>query len=399
MLPLMVARPDLMLSEGFRSAIVYHSLAKRERLMGKLGGKVDAVFADIDMLKHPGAALLVMDHDEIVYRKCYGLADLETHRPITADTSFYLASISKQFTAMAIMLLAEQGRLSFDDRLLAYFPRFPSWGAEITLRHMLHHTSGLPDYFALFKPPEADELNLARDMSGVTNGDVLERTMASAGPEFPVGTKYAYGGTSYVLLAMIVAMVSGQSFADFLKANVFDPLGMKHTVVYDASRPARHKLAHGYWQEKGQFERWDYPLLNAGDGGLFSTIDDLFLWDQALNTERLVPKAGLERAFTSGTTNDGAPVGYGFGWYTNVFPYLSDTERKQLLGLGGPGLRHVAHGGSLITYYNYMFRLLDSRRTIIVLTNRGPIAPASEPGGFAGPRVRANQVAAILFGD
>jgi hypothetical protein len=94
---------------------------------------------------------------------------------------------------------------------------------------------------------------------------------------------------------------------------------------------------------------------------LFSTIDGLFLWDQALNTERLVPKAALERAFTSGTTNDGTPVGYGFGWYTNVFPYLSDTERKQLLALGGPGLRHVAHGGSLITYYNFMLRLFDSR--------------------------------------
>jgi len=126
--------------------------------------RVDAVFADMDKSGHPGAVLLVIDHDEIVYREGYGLADLETQRPITADTSFYLASIAKQFTAMAIMLLAEQGKLSFDDHLLTYFPQFPSWGAEITLRHMLHHTSGLPDYFALFKPPEADELNNARDM-------------------------------------------------------------------------------------------------------------------------------------------------------------------------------------------------------------------------------------------
>jgi len=363
--------------------------------------RVDAVFADMDKPGHPGAVLLVIDHDEIVYREGYGLADLETQRPITADTSFYLASIAKQFTAMAIMLLAEQGKLSFDDHLLTYFPQFPSWGAEITLRHMLHHTSGLPDYFALFKPPEADELNIARDMMGVTNEDVLERAMALAGPEFPAGRKYAYRGTSYVLLAMIAAMVSGQSFAGFLKADVFDQLGMKHTVVYDASRPARHKLARGYWQEKGQFERWDYPLLNAGDGGLFSTIDDLFLWDQALNTQRLVPKAALEHAFTSGTTNDDTPVGYGFGWYTNVFPYLSDTERKQLLALGGPGLRHAAHGGSLVAYYNYIIRFLDTQRTIIVLTNRGPIAPASEPHrhpGIPGPRVRAHRVAEILFG-
>src|SRR5262249_44134597 len=112
--------------------------------------RVDAVFADMDMPQHPGAALLVIDHDEIVYTKCYGLPDLETQQPITPDSSFYLASIAKQFTAMAIMLLAEQRKLNFEDRLPAYFPQFPSWGAEITLRHLLHHTSGLPNYFNFF---------------------------------------------------------------------------------------------------------------------------------------------------------------------------------------------------------------------------------------------------------
>jgi CubicO group peptidase (beta-lactamase class C family) len=201
---------------------------------------------------------------------------------------------------------------------------------------------------------------------------------------------------------MIVSIVSGQSFADFLKTNIFDPLGMKHTVVYDASRPARHRLAHGYWEEKGQFERWDYPLLTAGDGGLFSTLDDLFLWDQALNTEDLVPKAALEQAFTSGATNDGTPVGYGFGWFTNVISYLSAAEREQLLALGGASLRLVAHGGSLFTYCNYITRLLGTQRTIIVLTNRGPIAPASEPRGhpgIPGPRIRAHKIAEILFSD
>jgi CubicO group peptidase (beta-lactamase class C family) len=107
----------------------------------------------------------------------------------------------------------------------------------------------------------------------------------------------------------------------------------------------RHKLAHGYLKEEDQFERWDYPMLTAGDGGLFSTLDDLFHWDQALNAELLVPKA---KAFTSGTTDDGVPVGYGFGWITNVFPYCNAAEREQLLALGGAGLRHVAHGGSCV---------------------------------------------------
>jgi CubicO group peptidase (beta-lactamase class C family) len=199
---------------------------------------------------------------------------------------------------------------------------------------------------------------------------------------------------------MIVSIVSGQSFAGFLKANVFDPLGMRHTVAYDQSRPLRHKLAHGYWQEKDRFERWDYPMLTVGDGGLFSTLDDMFVWDQALNTERLVSRGALEQAFTSGKTNDGTPVDYGFGWYTDVSSFLSADEREQLRSLG-PDLRYVAHGGSCVAYFNYIIRLLDTRRTILVLTNCGPITPVSQLhlGGIPSPRIRAHQVAGILFGD
>lgn len=361
--------------------------------------RVDAVFADMDMPQHPGAALLVVDHDEIVYRKSYGLADLETQRPITADTSFYLGSISKAFTGMAIMLLAEYERLTYDDRLSAFFPQLPSWSAEISVLHLLHHTSGLPEYVPLFSTSEAIP-ELTREITGVTNEAVFERAMDLTGPQFPVGTQYAYSGMGYVLLAMIVATVSGQSFADFLKARIFDPLGMKHTVAYDQSRPTRHKLAHGYLQEKEQFERWDYPMLTVGDGGLFSTLDDLFLWDQALNTERLVPKVALEQAFTSGTTNDGTPVDYGFGWYTNVFPIVSASEREQLCALGAD-LRYVAHGGGCVAYWNYIIRLLDTRRTILVLTNCGPITPVAQlhRGGIPSPRIRAHQVAGIVFAD
>lgn len=338
--------------------------------------RVDAVFADVDVQQHPGGALLVIDHDEIIYRKCYGLADLETRRPITADSSFYLASIAKPLTALAVMLLADQRKLNYEDHLLAYLPQFPVWGAEIRLRHLLHHTSGLPEYFPLFASGSSSDpiAVFTRDLNGATNEAVLERVMDVAGLDFPAGAKHIYCNTNYVLLAMIAAIASGQCFADFLKANVFDPLGMKHTLVYDASRPALHKLVQGYVGEKGQFQRWDYPLLTSGDGGMFSTLEDLFLWDQVLHTERLVPKAALERAFTSGTTDDGTPIDYGFGWMTNVYP----------------GLRHVAHGGSLGAYNNYIIRFLDSRRTIVLLTNHRAVP---------GPRIRAHQVADILFSD
>jgi CubicO group peptidase (beta-lactamase class C family) len=367
-------------------------------LSSALVDRVDAVFADMEKPQHPGAALLAIDHGEIVCRKCYGLADVETQRPVTPDSSFYLASISKPFVAMAIMMLVHEGRLRYDDRLPAFFPQLPSWGGEISVRHLLHHTSGLPGYVQFFSS-SAGIPEWTREINGVTNEAVLERAMNLAGPEFPAGAQYAYSGMGYVLLAMIVAAVSHQSCAGFLKARIFDPLGMKNTVAYDQSRPVRHRLAHGYLQGKDRFERWDYPMLTVGDGGLFSTLDDLFLWDQALNTERLVSKAALEQAFTSGKTNDGTPVDYGFGWYTNVSAFVTAAEREQLRSLGAD-LRYVAHGGGCVAYFNYIIRLLDTERTILVLTNCGPITPASElhRGGIPSPRIRAHQVAEILFG-
>ena len=335
--------------------------------------RVDAVFADMDKARHPGAALLVVDRGERLYSKCYGLADLETQRPITTDTSFYLASITKQFTAMAIMMLSEQGKLSIDDCLSDFFGRFPSWGETITLRQMLQHTSGVPSYSRF----------VTGSLIGMTNEDVLAAVMTLTEPEYPPGTKFLYNNAAYSLLAMIVATVSGRSFAAFLKATIFDPLGMKHSVIYDSSHPARHNLVRGYLKEGGRFVRWDYPLLPVGEGGLFSTLDDLFLWDQALNGDRLVPKAVLEQGFTSGTTNDGTPINYGFGWYTNHFP----------------GQRHVAHGGTLGPYANYIIRFLDIERSIIVLTNIGPIEPVYRPPGLRGPGPRAREVAQILFSD
>jgi CubicO group peptidase (beta-lactamase class C family) len=356
--------------------------------MDKPDAEIDAVFADLDMPQYPGAALLVVDRGQIIYRKCYGLADLETNRPITTDTSFYLASISKQFTAMAVMLLVNDKRLSYEDRLSAFFPQLPAWAAEISVRNLLHHTAGLPNYLA-FLGSSGRTPEWTGDVLGVTNEAVLNWIARLPTPDFPVGSQFAYSNTGYVLLATIVATVSGQSFAEFLKANVFDPLGMRHTVVYDATRPTLHKLAHGYWNENGSFKRWDYPLLTAGDGGLFSTLDDLFLWDQALNTELMVPRAALVQGFTSGVTNDGTSVGYGLGWITNVFPHCNAAEREQLLALGGADFRHVAHGGSLGAYCNYIIRFLDAQRTIIVLSNNTGRSP----------RIRAHQVAKIVFGD
>jgi len=249
------------------------------------------------------------------------------------------------------------------------------------VRHLIHHTSGLPAYFPLFSPNlEAKTVpEWTRDVQGITSLAAVQRVMQAHSLLSPVGEKYLYCTTGYVLLSLIVEAVSGQPYAAFLKNRIFDLLGMKHTLVYDDSHPAPHKLAQGYIEQPeefgyGKFQRWEYPLLTAGDGGMFSTLDDLFLWDQALNTEKLVSAAALQQAFIAGATNNGTSTHYGFGRMTNVFE----------------GTRHVAHGGSLGAYNNYIIRFLDTQRTIIVLTNYP---------GSPGPRIRAHQVADILFSD
>ena len=179
-------------------------------------------------------------------------------------------------------------------------------------------------------------------MNGITNEAVLDQAVNLAGPEFPVGTRFAYSGMGYVLLSMIVATVSGQSFAEFLKAKIFDPLGMKHTVAYDQSRPTRHKLAHGYLQMKDRFERWDYPMLTVGDGGLFSTLDDLFLWDQVLNADRLVP-AAWSRPSPPARPTTARGLTMASAGPRMFFPIVSASERAQLRALSAD-LRYVAQG-------------------------------------------------------
>jgi CubicO group peptidase (beta-lactamase class C family) len=249
------------------------------------------------------------------------------------------------------------------------------WGDAIRIHHVLHHTAGLPDYFALLTPHHADDTTpqFTSDVGGITNADVLRLLGRRAALVFPVGESYAYSNTGYVLLALLVEALSGRSFATFMQQRIFAPLGMQHTLVYDAARPIVHRLAHGYLQQNGQYHEWQYPLLTVGDGGMFSTLEDLVSWESALTTEQLVTTTSLERAFTPGKRNDGHSVDYGFGWMTNVYA----------------GLRHVAHGGSLGAYNNYIIRFLDQPLTIVVLCNHRCVP---------GPRIRAHRIAEIYLG-
>lgn len=311
---------------------------------------IDDLFAFTRGGRHPGAAVMVIQDGVVQHRQGYGLADLEAGTPIGGETAFYLGSLAKAFTAMAVMLLVEAGQVRYDEPVRRLAPELPPYADRITIRHLLHHTSGLPDYFQLSKRADLAEL------SGFSNGDVLRWLCDRATLLFPAGERRQYSNAGYVLLAILVARAAGQPFHRFLQERIIGPLGMRRSLVYDESSPIVHQLAPGYFggtAPGSAYQRWDYNLRTAGGGGIFSTIDNLYLWDQALYTECLVSDATLREAWTPGRLNDGTTFGYGFGWEIGTFR----------------GRRQLAHSGNLAAYHARYLRFPTEHCSVLVLAN------------------------------
>jgi CubicO group peptidase (beta-lactamase class C family) len=310
-----------------------------------LRDRVDALFREYACPDAPGASVIIIKDGKVLYKKAYGMANLEDRARSTTKTNYRIASMTKQFTAMAIMILAERKRVSLDDPLTKFFPDFPPYGKQITVRHLLNHTSGLPDYFDLIPAVMTTPLK---------DRDVLNLLKRQDRTEFPPGSKFRYCNAGYVLLALIVEEVSGESFPQFLKKNVFDPLRMTRTRFYEREDHGDPNRAYGYSRTEKGFERTDQSLTSSvlGDGSLYSSVEDLYQWDQALYTSRLVSLEMLKQAFTPGAgTGEDA---YGFGWFI-------DNYR---------GLRDVWHGGNTIGFTSSIYRFPDQRFTVIALTNR-----------------------------
>ncbi|HSZ33981.1 MAG TPA: serine hydrolase domain-containing protein [Puia sp.] len=289
--------------------------------------------------------ILVAENGNIIYDTAFGFANLITREPLNDSSVFYLASVSKQFTAMAIMILKEQNKLSYCDTLTKFFPQFPAYANKITIRHLLTHTSGLPDYFAMdnfYKP-------------GLNNQDVLNALIAQKELKFYPGNEFSYSNSGYVMLAMIVEKVSGKPLNVFMKEFIFDPRGMKNTLVYDSSRPVIRNRAVVF-NKNGELD--DYNILTAGDGGIYSTTHDLFLWDQSLYQHKLVDSTTLAEAFHETKLNDGSPSYYGFGWAIT----------------GNSNNKIVHHNGGLNGYRTAIYRDMENHNTIILLTNKGNAA-------------------------
>ena len=296
----------------------------------------------------PGASVLVVDHGEPRVRRGYGCADLEPLTEATPATNYRLASLSKQFTAAAVALLVEDGRLRFDDPVRDWLPTLPDAAAEVTLRQLLTHTSGLVDYEDLVAPAAATPLR---------DADVLALLERQEGGYFLPGTAYRYSNGGYALLALIVGRAAGTDYASFLRERIFTPLGMIATLAHEAGRSTVPHRAYGYSAAGSSWQRTDQNLTSAvlGDGGIYSSIDDLAKWDAALYDERLLRAESLARLFAPATATDDPAVQYGMGWRIS-----GET---------------LWHSGESIGVRNVIVRYPRRRVTVIILTNRNHLEP------------------------
>lgn len=296
----------------------------------------------------PGASVLVLRDGVPLLRRAYGLADLEQQVAATPATNYRLASMTKQFTAAAVLALIEDGRLSLDDPVREWLPSLPPAADPITIRHLLTHTSGLIDYEDLIPPATTRQVH---------DADVLQLLESQHRLYFAPGTRYRYSNTGYALLALIVARVSGQDFASFLRTRIFLPLGMRDTLAYQAGVSSIAHRAFGYSYERSAWRRTDQSVTSAvlGDGGVYSSIDDLAKWDAALYDERLLSARSLALAFTPATATDDPAVRYGFGWRIS-----GET---------------LWHSGETAGFRNVIVRYPRHHFTVVVLTNRDAPEP------------------------
>ena len=328
--------------------------------------QVDAIFSWLRSSKAPGAAVLVVRRGHPVFRRGYGVTDLRTMRPIAANTNFRLASLTKQFTAAAIMLLVHDGKLHYDDHLTDFFPEFPAYGKSISVRNLLNHTSGLPDYEDLLMKQYPD--TPPEKVPQILDAGVLKLLEQQTSAKFPPGSKWEYSNSGYAVLAMIVEKVSGRNFGQFLQERIFVPLKMKNTLAYEKGKNEVPRRAYGHSKDKDGWRETDQSPTSAvlGDGGIYSSLDDLAKWDRALRDHTLLTEAEMQPALTpvlptDGTAKgpDGQAMSYGFGWFLD--PYQ--------------GHKRMWHDGETIGFRTTIQRFPGDTMTIIVLANRTDINP------------------------
>ncbi len=321
---------------------------------------VDQIFAPWDHDNTPGCVMGVIQNGRWAYQHAYGMADLEAKTPITTQNAFYIGSMAKQFTAMSILLLAEQGKLSLTDDIRKYLPEMPDYGTPITIQNLVHHTSGIKDLYELISQKYAGQtVNETELAASFQDNDVLELIAGQKTLDFAPGDQYTYSNSNYILLGMIVKRVSGKSLRQFADENIFKPLGMTHTQFKDDAKIVIPNLALGYrlnpdgrWESRQDImQAWHF----YGDGGLYTTLDDLFKWDQNFYQIRLGEKSPrlIDQMLSTQPLINGGSNNYAFGQVI--------TEYR--------GLTEIEHGGGCQGYSSDMARFPEKNLTVIELCN------------------------------
>jgi CubicO group peptidase (beta-lactamase class C family) len=247
-----------------------------------LSEKIDTLFAEWNNSDSPGCALGVIQNGDLIYKQGYGMADLEHNISITPNSVFNIASVSKQFVAMSLLLLEEEGKLSFDDNIRIYLPELPEYFAPITIRNLIHHTSGIPDYELRWNIEGKDFLNCT------TEDELYKQICSQEKLDFKPGEKHQYSNSGYFLAGLIVKRASGKSLKDFAEEKIFKPLGMKNSLFLDDNRTIIKNRAFGYAPlVQGRYGNAVTRFDLVGDGGLYTNVEDLFLWDQNFYNNKL----------------------------------------------------------------------------------------------------------------
>lgn len=322
--------------------------------MKSLTDKVDELFAEWDKPVSSGCALGIIKNGKLIYKRGYGMANLEHNIPISSTTVFRIGSTSKQFTAMSIVLLAEQGKISLDDDIRKYLSEMPEYESPITIRHLIHHTSGIRDYLELM------ELAGMRDDDYYTDDEAVEMLARQKELNFKPGDEFLYSNSGYFLLSMIVKRASGKSLREFAEENIFKPLGMNNTHFHDDHTMIVKNRAAGYSPKKDNGYRINMTILGmVGDGGVFTTVEDLFLWDQNFYHNKLGGKDLINQVLTLGILNNGEKLNYAFG----------------LEAIDYRGLKMISHGGSFAGFRAQMIRFPEQKFSVICLANLSTINP------------------------
>ncbi|MFK7731436.1 MAG: serine hydrolase domain-containing protein [Pseudomonadales bacterium] len=313
---------------------------------------ITKLFSKFNIGSQPGVAVLVKHNDKVVYERGFGFADITERKQITPETLFRLASVSKQFTAAAVLKLNELGRLSLEDPVSKHLPELSRY-AGVTIQHLLNHTAGLPDYYDhyTFDPG-----------SMPANSDAGLALQELADPQFQPGEQFEYSNPAYEMLALLVERISGAPFRDFMRKQVFTPSGMATAMVYDHTQPTIEQRALGYSPDSDGYTLNDYDLLNGitGSGGVYASLRDFSAWIDALYGQQILKDSTLSRAWQATELNSGQLIDYGLGWSV-------DSYR---------GYKRVSHGGSWVGFRTHFASFPEQRLSIVVLANRSDIEPA-----------------------